>query len=322
MYFSNENAIHIPFECHTNNRTAEGVALIDSGATHNFMDRRMVKRLQVGTKELAIPRNIRNVDGTNNKDGTLTRYTDLQVTVNKQTQIQRFYITDLAEDRALFGFPWLQEFNPRINWKEREIDKTKVTIRTTNLEPSGWAQISRILFTGRLLARKAKTNQGDEIHMVVNKTNLAQQWAEAAHKGKETMTASTIPKQYKEYTKVFSEEAARRFPPEREDDHAIKFKEGTPDTFSCKIYPISTPETNFLRDWIDENLQKEFIRESKSPYASPTFLIKKKNGDYRVIQDYRTLNAWTVPDTLPLPLIAPLIEKLHRKTLFTKFDIR
>ncbi len=95
----------MPFKSHTNNHTAEGVALIDSGATHNFMDRRMVKRLQIGTKELAIPRSIRNVDGTNNKDGTLTRYTDLQVTVNKQTQIQRFYITDLAEDRALFGFP-------------------------------------------------------------------------------------------------------------------------------------------------------------------------------------------------------------------------
>ena len=119
--------------------------------------------------------------------------------------------------------------------------------------------------------------------MVINKTNLAQQWAEAAHKGKETMTASTIPEQYKEYAEVFSEEAARHFPPEREDDHVIKFKEGTPNTFSCKIYLISTPETNFLRDWIDENLQKEFIHELKSPYASPTFLIKKKNGDYQVI---------------------------------------
>src|SRR6266576_320973 len=110
----------MPFECHTNNRMAEGVALIDSGATHNFMDRRMVKRLQIGTKELATPRSIRNVDGTNNKDGILTRYTDLQVTVNGQTQVQLFYITELAEDRMLFGLQWLQEFNPQINWKERE----------------------------------------------------------------------------------------------------------------------------------------------------------------------------------------------------------
>ena len=54
---------------------AEGVALIDSGTTYNFMDRRMVKRLRLGSKPLAISRSIRNVDGTNNKDGTLTRYT-------------------------------------------------------------------------------------------------------------------------------------------------------------------------------------------------------------------------------------------------------
>jgi len=142
VYFSNENAIHMPFEFYTNDRMAKGVALIDSSATHNFMDRRMVKQLQMGTKPLAIPRSIRNVDGTNNKDGTLTRYTDLRVTVNKQTQVQHFYITDLAEDCALFGFPWLQEFNPQINWKEGEISDAKVTIHTTNLEPPEWAQIS------------------------------------------------------------------------------------------------------------------------------------------------------------------------------------
>ena len=125
---------------------------------------------------------------------------------------------------------------------------TKVTIHTTNLEPLKWAQISQIIFTGQYFARKAKIDQNDEIHMVINKTNLAQQWAEAAHKGKEVMTASTIPKQYKGYAEVFSEEAAHCFPLEREDDHAINFKKGTPDTFSCKIYPISTPETDFLRN--------------------------------------------------------------------------
>ena len=138
----------MPFKFYTNNRMAKGVALIDSGATHNFMDRRMVKRLQMGTKSLAIPQSIRNVDGTNNKDGTLTRYTDLWVTIDKQTQVQRFYIMDLAEDCTLFGFPWLQEFNPRINWKKGEISNAKVTIHTMNLEPPEWAQISQIILTG------------------------------------------------------------------------------------------------------------------------------------------------------------------------------
>jgi hypothetical protein len=98
-------------------------------------------------------------------------------------------------------------------------------------------------------------------------------------------------------------------------------KPDAPTMFTCKIYPVSAKETEFLRTWVDDNLQKHFIRESKSPFASPTFLIKKKNGDFRVIQDYRTLNEHTIPDVSPLPLIRSIIEKLHGRTLFTKFDI-
>ena len=73
--------------------------------------------------------------------------------------------------------------------------------------------------------------------------------------------------QYEDFKEVFSEEAAKRFPPEREDDHAIELLPDAPKTFSCKIYPISAQETTFLREWVKENLDKQFIRESKSPYS-------------------------------------------------------
>src|SRR6266567_4894374 len=212
VYFSNENAIHMPFEFYTNNHMAKGVALIDSGATHNFMDRRMMKWLQLGLKPLTFPRSIRNVDRTSNKDRTLTRYTDLEVSVNQHTQIQQFYITDLAEDRALFGFPWLQEYNPQINWKKGTMGDVKVTIRTTKLEPPEWVQISQIVLIRQHLAQKTKMGEDDEVHLVINKTNLAQQWAEVAQKGKEVMMASTILEHYMEYKEVFSEEAACCFP--------------------------------------------------------------------------------------------------------------
>jgi hypothetical protein len=162
------------------------------------------------------------------------------------------------------------------------------------------------VLTARQQAKKLRLDKGDEIHYIINKTNVAQQWAEQAHKTK-TTTSADIPTHYQEFADVFSEEVARRFPPTQEDDHAIEFKPDAPDTFFCKIYPISARETQFLREWVDDNLQKKFIRESKSAFASPTFLIKKKNGEYRVIQDYRTLNTWTIPDVSPLPLISSLI---------------
>jgi hypothetical protein len=41
-----------------------------------------------------------------------------------------------------------------------------------------------------------------------------------------------------------------------------------------------------------------------------------------VVQDYKTLNEFTILDKHPLPLITNLIEQLHGKVLFTKFDIR
>ena len=82
VHVTTKNAIHVPFKLYRNNRMANETALLDSGATHNFLDKRMVKRLGIGTKNLKIPRGITNVDGTNNQDGTITKYTDLEVTMN------------------------------------------------------------------------------------------------------------------------------------------------------------------------------------------------------------------------------------------------
>ena len=230
---------------------------------------------------------------------------------------------NLGEDRAIFEFPWLQTFSLDIDWRQAKI-KGKTTTRTMTEQPLYWAQISRIAFIARCIAKKQKLEKGEKVHMRINKTNVAQQWAEKLLKEKknELTTEATIPAQYAEYSDVFLESAARQFPPHREDDHAINFKPGTPDMFSCKIYPISLKETAYLREWVSENFDKQFIRESKSPFASPTLLIKKKNSDYQVIQDYCTLNEHTIPDVSPLLLIGEIISKLHGWTLFTKFNIR
>jgi predicted aspartyl protease len=74
MYIDRKDSINVPFSVITNKKTAEQEeALLDSGATHNFMDKRMAKRLGIGTKDLGASRAIRNVDGTPNVGGELTR---------------------------------------------------------------------------------------------------------------------------------------------------------------------------------------------------------------------------------------------------------
>ena len=59
----------------------------------------------------------------------------------------------------------------------------------------------------------------------------------------------------------------------------------------------------------------------KIPLCEWVLLIKKKDGKLRPVQDYGKLNAWTVPNRYPLPLISELIHKISGKQWFTKFDV-
>ncbi len=87
-------------------------------------------------------------------------------------------------------------------------------------------------------------------------------------------------------------------------------------------YPLATTEGGALMEFLNEQLQKGYIRPSKSPYASPFFFIKKKDGKLQPVQDYRKLNALTIKNRYPLPLIPEIIDKVQDAHLFTKLDVR
>jgi len=76
-----------------------------------------------------------------------------------------------------------------------------------------------------------------------------------------------------------------------------------------------------LDAFLEENLRTGRIRPSKSPITAPVFFIKKKDGSLWLVQDYRVLNAATIKNKYPLPLISKLVSQLHRAKYFTKLDI-
>ena len=109
-------------------KRAEATALLDSGATENFMNLGYAQWLQLPIKQLSQPQPLYNVDGSENKSGHLLFYMDLQVRTRQQTTNLRFFLSDLGEQKAILGYPWFAAFQPHIDWKRGWIDTTQLPI--------------------------------------------------------------------------------------------------------------------------------------------------------------------------------------------------
>ena len=55
---------------------------------------------------------------------------------------------------------------------------------------------------------------------------------------------------------------------------------------------------------------------------APVFFVRKKDGQKRMVQDYKYLNEWTIKNDYPLPLISEIIENIGTKKVFTKMNLR
>lgn len=63
------------------------------------------------------------------------------------------------------------------------------------------------------------------------------------------------------------------------------------------------------------------MTETSSDYASPVLVVDKKNGEKRLVIDYRRLNAQTVKEKYPLPNIDDQFEGLAGATYYTVLDL-
>jgi len=150
----------------------------------------------------------------------------------------------------------------------------------------------------------------------------SQHLAEGARCSKETQATTTpLPTYVAEFQSVFAKEDFDILPEHRKWDHAIELIPGA-EPKSLKVYPLSPLEQTELDVFLEENLCTRRIRPSKFPIAAPVFFIKKKDGSLWLVQDYHALNAVTVKNRYPLPLISELISQLHGAKYFTKLDVR
>ena len=110
---------------------------------------------------------------------------------------QRFYLSDLGDHKAIFGYPWFAAFQPRVDWKRGWINMSQLPIvlsapnaakathtpRTKNV-PHPTTKATDQYFLGRVTIGSTTTHE----------------------------PSTAVLKEYQRHSKVFSEDESQRLP--------------------------------------------------------------------------------------------------------------
>jgi len=291
--------------------THKGVAvkaLLDSGATGMFMDKRTAAKHGFMLKELEKPIMVRNVDGMDNSGGAITHQVEANVYYKGHVERMRIDVCDLGKTEVILGMPWLQVHNPEINWETGEVKMTRCPL-LCGRRPREVKRVKRVATL-------------EEEKIVRWAINNKEEWGreekmEEDHRKIEEL----VPRKFLKWRKVFGKVELERMLTRKVWDHAIDLKE-TFKPWKGRIYPLSKNKREEVQNFVEDQLRKGYVRPSKSPQMSPVFFVDKKDGSKQMVIDYHNLNNQTVKNNYPLPLITELIDNMGSKKMFTKMDLR
>ena len=127
-----KRALRLPIQLCYRARTIATTALIDCGATGNFIDPSLVKRLLLPSRPIQ-PLQALNVDGTVNKQGRITAATTIHCQATNFEDNLTLMIVGLGQAQIVLGMPWLTKHNPHIDWEKKTISLECKHIHKTTL---------------------------------------------------------------------------------------------------------------------------------------------------------------------------------------------
>jgi Reverse transcriptase (RNA-dependent DNA polymerase)/RNase H-like domain found in reverse transcriptase/Integrase zinc binding domain/Retroviral aspartyl protease/Chromo (CHRromatin Organisation MOdifier) domain len=317
----------------------KAVILIDSGASDNFISKSFIKDTSIKSETTKLKTEVTLADGSGYNIDKIVRNVDL--TIGEYVDKLDIKVLELAAYDVILGMPWLEKYNPSIDYKFK-----RVTIfsngTVTNLKSTPQQQNKNASFYSR-------SHQSRQLN---NSTTAAA----AASIKLYTISSKQIRKQYskiesafiaiinsnnhcellsintnndhndkhvllQQYSDVFPSDLPSGLPPRRNIDHKIEVLPGS-EPPSRATYKMSPNELDELKKIIQELLEHGFIQPSMSPYGAPVLFVKKKDGSIRMCVDYRALNKITVKNKYPLPRIDELLDRLKGAKYFSKIDLR
>jgi hypothetical protein len=316
---------------------AEGVCFVDKdwAASRGFSLQRMKREMPLV-----------NFNGQEDESATVTHFIVATLRIHDHTEEEAFlFVTHLSHYPIILGIPWLKLHDPELKFgkgtmlfnspycqkhcntplqptrihavpdvppKERPENVVR-PVASPELKPDPEKLEIRSVSLG---AMGAYARRG----LTVYRVSLDQVESALEEIAAPVDPAVELPVELKDYCDVFSPKEAEKLPPHRPYDHDIRLKDGQTPPWG-PLYPMSRVQLETLKEWLEENLRKGFIRRSSSPASSPVLFVSKPDGSLRLCMDYRGLNAVSEKDRYPLPLTRETLNALKGMKYFSKIDI-
>ena len=322
-------------------------AMLDCGASENFMALDLVRTLGYQMHHLRKPLVVRIADGSRMSCEMFVR---ARVRIGTWRTRLSFYVFP-SRIPIMFGIPFLSRYNPRIDWRERTLiieDKTGTHLLRADppralpygCPPVSVAETIPATFPCvSPLCLLAETLQivplPPDVPLVDPTPADLEGIADLPHPenprdgyGKlktadPPLAEIAFPEVraiVERFADVFPAELPLGLPPSRPTDHRIDLAEGARPP-SHRIYRLCPAELAQLKKQLAEYLKAGQIEPARSPYGAGVLFAKKKDGTLRMCIDYRGLNAQTIKDKYPLPRIDEILDNLQGGSFFTKLDL-
>jgi hypothetical protein len=279
--------------------------LVDSGSSHSFVSAAFVSQAGLET-ESTIPKQVRLANG----DILLSdeMISQLEWWCQGHTLTMDVRVLDMGAYDAILGFDWLKLHSPmQCHWEQRTMefhDKGR-NIKLQGVLP----QLSQ----GQPIEAEQlwKACKGNDI------------WAFAVVEMVDNKQQEEIPAPIQDLIQQYSDlfKDPTSLPPQRIYDYTISlYPDAVP--VNCRPYKYSPQHKSEIERQVQELLAAGLIEHSSSPFASPVLLVQKKDGSWIFCVDYRRLNALTIKNRFPMPVIEEILDELFGAKYFTKLEMR
>ena len=280
---------------------SEIFAVVDTGATANFISKTVVDKLSRNNDTYNIQdlKNNIKVNIANGSPVWVKQIISFNCIIESEEVTIVAFIADWLQRDCILGVPFKEQY--------KGIAIPIISRKVTLLSYSDYVKVIDGVQARRLL-------QNSDIHVELywistNTTdNKNDRW---------TARAKEIED---EFSDVIVDELPDKPVLSRNIKHTIDLKPGTAP-IARRPYRMNVSDKKELERQLDVLLKTQRIEPSTSPFAAPVLFVTKKDGTKRLCCDFRGLNDATIKSKYPLPKMDELFDQLVGASHFSQLDL-